>query len=91
MKLIAFHPQRFVPPPVDGVVRSTWRVGSRTVTLTQDVSIIPGAVGTLRCEWEPDMPRKLSKHEWREYRAGRDAHHQRLANITGGTIACAEL
>jgi hypothetical protein len=55
------------------------------------VAIIPGAIGQLRAEWEPNPPRKLSKQEWRQYRAGRDAHWQRIANIIGGAVACAEL
>ena len=91
MKLQAFYPQRREPMPPDRVVRSTWWVGARSVTVTQDVSIIPGAIGQLRAEWEPDAPRKLSKREWREYREGRDAHWQRIANIIGGAVTCAEL
>ena len=91
MKLQAFYPQRREPMPANGILRSTWSVGARTVTVTQDVSIIHGAVGTLRAEWTPDPPRKLSKQEWRQYRAGRDAHWQRIANIIGGAVACAEL
>ena len=58
---------------------------------TQLLDVVPGAVGKLRVEWNPKPPRKLSKAEWREYRAGRDAHHQRVANIIGGPVACAEL
>ena len=91
MKILTFHPERREPMPADRVVRSTWRVGRRTVTLTQDVAIIPGAIGTLRTEWEPDPPRRLSKRELREYRAGRDGHWQRVANIIGPAVAFAEL
>jgi hypothetical protein len=47
--------------------------------------------GVVRCEWQPDMPRKLGKAEWRAYRAGRDAHHERIANIIGRAVAVAEL
>lgn len=86
-----FHPQCREPMPPDRVVRSTWAVGRRTVTITQEVSIVAGAIGTLRAEWSPDQPRKLTKQEWRQYRAGRDAHWQRIANIIGGAVACAEL
>ena len=91
MKLLTFRPERREPMPADGILRSTWRVGARSVTLVQDVSIIPGAIGQLRAEWEPNPPRRLSKQEWRQYRAGRDAHWQRIANIIGGAVACAEL
>jgi hypothetical protein len=91
LKLQAFRPQHREPMPPDRVLRSSWRVGRWTVTMTQDLEVIPGSVGALRVEWAPAMPRKLSKREWRGYRAGRDAHHQRVADITGGTVACAEL
>ena len=91
MKFLTFRPERREPMPADRVVRSTWAVGRRTVTVIQDVTIIAGAHGQLRAEWEPDRPRKLSKQEWRQYRAGRDAHWQKVANIIGGTVACAEL
>ena len=90
MIMKTFRPERAEPMPPDRVVRSTWTVGRRTVTVVQDVSIIPGAIGQLRAEWEPDPPRRLSKQEWRQYRAGRDRHWQRIADITGGVIACAE-
>jgi hypothetical protein len=61
MKLLTFRPERREPMPADRVVRSTWTVGRRTVTVTQDVSIIPGAIDTLRAEWAPDPP--LNKEE----------------------------
>jgi hypothetical protein len=72
------------------VLLSEWTVGRRSVRLVQDVTAWFGA-GVLRCEWRPDAPRKLSKIEWRQYRAGRATHHQQLANIIGYTIAVAEL
>lgn len=90
MKLMTFQPQQPEPMPPGGVLISEWRVGRRTVRIAQDVTARRG-VGTLRCEWLPDTPRRLSKREWREYRAGRDAHHQKLADIVGGPIVCAEL
>ncbi len=50
----------------------TWRVGKRRVTLT-----VPrpqsGQVATTTLEWAPDMPRRLFRREWKQYRAGRDA------------------
>jgi hypothetical protein len=91
MKFLTFRPQRFEAAPPNGVLVSEWRVGRRRVRLAQDVHIVTGSVGILRCEWEPDRPRKLNKAEWRQYRAGRDAHSQRVANIIGGAVACAEL
>lgn len=84
-----FQPRRVEPIPPGGVLRSSWRVGKRAVTLTQDINMSRGpGVGHLRCEWTPDLPRKLSRAELRQYRAGRDAHYQRVANIIGGTVAC---
>ena len=88
--LKVFKPQRREPMPPGGVLVSEWAVGRRTVRIVQDVSTALG-VGALRCEWRPDTPRRLSKREWREYRAGRDAHHQRVADIIGAPVASAEL
>jgi hypothetical protein len=87
MELVTFHPQQFEPAPPGGVLRSSWRVGARVVTVTQDVTAT--GVGMMRAEWSPDVSRKLSKAEWREYRAGRAAHWQRLANIVGGPVLLA--
>ena len=92
MKLMTFQPRGREPLPPGGVLISEWQVGRRTCRLVQDVTAaMHGSVGTLRCDWAPDRPRTLSKAEWREYRAGRDAHHQHVANIIGGNVLCAEL
>ena len=88
--LKVFKPQRREPMPPGGVLVSEWAVGRRTVRLVQDVTVTVG-VSALRAEWSPDRPRKLGKREWREYRAGRDAHHQRVADIIGAPVASAEL
>ena len=53
------------------LVRS-WRVGKRRVTVTVP-QIRSGQVLYAAFEWNPDMPRRLSRREWRQYRAGRDA------------------
>ena len=92
MKLITFEPQRPEAPTPGGVLRSSWQVSRRAVTLTQDVDACRHGLGAgmMRAEWSPDLPRKLSKHEWRAYREGRNAHHQRIANIIGGVVAYAE-
>ena len=90
MKLVIFRPTHREPPPAGGTLVSQWQVGRRTVRLVQDVHVVTGSVGVMRCEWMPDMPRKLSEREWREYRAGRDQHHQRVANIVGGAVAVVE-
>ncbi len=50
----------------------TWRVGKRKVTMTAP-QVRAGQVASAAIEWHPDVPRKLSRREWRQYRAGRDA------------------
>ncbi len=50
----------------------TWRVGKRRVTLTAP-QIQTGQVLHAAFEWTPDMPRRLSRREWKQYRKGRDA------------------
>jgi hypothetical protein len=65
-------------------------VGSRTVTMTVP-KVTPGAVQCLACEWEPDMPHKLSRHEMRQYRKGRDALMRKVARLAGGKVAVVEV
>jgi hypothetical protein len=50
-----------------------------------------GAVSHSVVEWEPDRPRRLSKREWRQYRAGRDAIYAELSVMLGLRIAVVEL
>ena len=52
------------------LVRS-WRVGKRKVTVTVP-QIRPGQVLHAAFEWHPNMPRRLSRREWKQYRTGRD-------------------
>ena len=85
-----YRPQRQEPAPPGGVLRNSWRVGKRTVTIAQDVTMTstPG-VGCLRCEWSPNVPRKLRKAEMRQYKAGAAAHYQQVADIIGGNVVVA--
>ena len=53
------------------LVRS-WRVGKRQVTVTVP-QMRPGQVLHAAFEWHPNMPRCLSRREWKQYRKGRDA------------------
>jgi hypothetical protein len=46
-------------------------------------------VGWLRCEWRPNVPRKLRKAEMRQYNAGAAAHYQQVADIIGGNVVVA--
>ena len=50
----------------------TWRVGKRKVTATVP-QVRAGKVLHAAIEWHPDMPRRLSRREWEQYRSGRDA------------------
>ena len=65
---------------------ATWRVGSRTVTLTSPRPK-PGRALSAVIEWDPAMPRKLSPAEMAEYRAGRDAALADMAQALGVTVA----
>ncbi len=63
------------------LVRS-WRVGRRKVTATVP-QVRAGQVLHAAIEWTPDMPRRLSRREWRQYRAGRDAAFAELFEEIG--------
>jgi hypothetical protein len=56
-----------------GALSVTFRVGHKyRVTVTMP----PARQGEVRSavfEWEPDVPRRLTKRELRQYRCGRDA------------------
>ena len=60
----------------------TFRVGKRTVTCTMP-QVQPGQVVCATIEWHPDMPRRLSRREWKQYRAGRDAAFAGLCGDLG--------
>ena len=60
-----------MPDEAAALVR-TWRVGKRRVIMTAP-KLRNGQVAMATIEWLPTMPRKLSRREWRQYRAGRDA------------------
>ncbi len=50
----------------------TWRVGKRRVTVTVP-RVRTGQVLHTAFEWSPNLPRRLSRREWKQCRAGRDA------------------
>ncbi len=60
----------------------TWRVGKRRVTMTAP-QIRSGQVAMATIEWHPDMPRHLSRREWKQYRKGRDAAFAELCGDLG--------
>ena len=63
-------------------ITRTWRVGRRKVTATVP-QVRTGQVLHAAIEWCPDMPRKLSRREWEQYRAGRDAAFADLCGDLG--------
>ncbi len=60
----------------------TWRVGKRQVTVTVP-QVRTGQVATAAIEWHPDLPRRLSRREWKQYRTGRDAAFADLCGDLG--------
>ena len=68
----------------------TFRVGKRKVTLTVP-QIRAGQVAHAVIEWHPDMPRRLSRREWKQYRQGRDAAFAELCRELGVSGALIEI
>ena len=60
----------------------TWRVGRRRVTCTVP-QVRSGQVLHAAFEWTPDMPRRLSRRELKQYRTGRDAAFAYLCGDLG--------
>ncbi len=60
----------------------SWRVARRTVTLTMPQTR-GGQVAAASIEWCPDMPRRLSRRELKQYRTGRDAAFDSLCGDIG--------
>jgi hypothetical protein len=69
------------------LVRS-FPIGKRTVTISLPR---PDSGLSLAAEWSPEPPRKLSKKEWRQYRAGRQTLLEEYAALTGHRIAVIEV
>jgi hypothetical protein len=89
MVVKAFKPTHPEPAPAGGVLCNAWRVGRRMVVLVHDLT--DEGDGLAHATWWPDLPRKLTEAEWRQYRDGRDRHHQRLANMLGGVVMAVDL
>ncbi len=69
-------------PAEAAAMTRTWRVGKRRVTMTVP-RLRNGQVSMATIEWLPTMPRKLSRREWRQYRAGRNAAFAELCGDLG--------
>ncbi len=69
-------------PGESAAMTRTWRVGWRTCTLTAPQTR-GGQVAVASIEWSPNLPRRLSRRELRQYRAGRDAAFADLCSEFG--------
>lgn len=72
------------------ILSRSWRVGDRVATISVPPTAGPGP----RCaciEWSPSPPAGLSAAEWVEYRAGRNAAVEELAEALGVTAAVLEI
>ncbi|MBI4183709.1 MAG: hypothetical protein HY521_06905 [Proteobacteria bacterium] len=65
-------------------------VGERTVTLTMPRPKVGGLV-CMAVEWSPTVPRRLSRRELRQYRAGRDAALAEVGRVLGGPVGVVEI
>ena len=72
------------------VLTTAFRVGRRIVTMTIP-TLRRGEVSHTTVEWYPDVPQRLSKREWRQYRAGRDVAMTELARGAGVKAAIIEV
>ena len=64
----------------DGPLVHSFMVGHRRVTMAFDI----GRAQPLSSTWMPRLPRRLSKNEWRQYRAGRRVLIGYIAVAFGG-------
>ncbi len=69
-------------PGEAAAITRTWRVGRRKVTMTAP-KLRSGQVAMATIEWHPDMPRRLSRREYKQYRTGRDAAFDSLCGDLG--------
>ena len=60
----------------------SWRVGKRKCTMTVPKTR-SGQVAVASIEWSPNLLRRLSRRELRQYRAGRDAAFADLCSEFG--------
>ncbi len=70
-----------MPAEPPALVRN-FPVGRRVCTLTIPRPKLHGVV-TMVAEWAPDMPKRLNRREWRQYRKGRDKTLAELSRDLG--------
>ena len=91
-KLTVITPQRQIPRPPGGILRRSFRMGRRTVTITYDVdAFAPGASSETIIQWSPDTPARLSAAEIRLYRKRRNLILQEIADMLGGNVVVADV
>ena len=69
---------------------STFRVGRR-YRCTIVLPLGRGTAAQMAATWEPELPRRLTNSELRDYRRGRDAMLAEAARLLGGPVAVVEV
>jgi hypothetical protein len=72
------------------LIEREFRVGKRTVTM-QVPRLECGELSVMNVMWEPDVPRRLSDRECRQYRRGREAVFAEVSKLLGINIAIVDL
>ena len=94
MKMTVIKPRQSRDRPACGYVRSTWRVGRYKVTMSVNLDAAErGEMSQSPAEWDPELPPKsaMTKACWRQYRAGRNALYQQVADIIAGAVLVADI
>ena len=68
----------------------SWRVGRFRVELSCP-KLKPSQVSSVRMEWLPHVPQRLTETDLVEYRAGRDAAVRDMASELGVTVGVLDL
>ena len=92
--MMVIEPSESWPRPPGGILRRSFPVGEYIVTWTFDLDATePGARSQTNVQWSPNVPPKgtLTKAHFRQYREGRNAIYQEIANIIGGNILVADV
>jgi hypothetical protein len=76
----------------NGMLSSTFRVGRRyRSSIELPLTSIEQGAAQIEARWEPDVPRRLTKAELRDYRRGRDELLAEAARLLGGAVAIVEV
>lgn len=89
--VVSYVPDKLFPKPEDGIIRASFAVGKHyECTITYDLNKADQRA-QFQANWEPDVPKRLSKKELEDYREGRDMIHQTVANMLGRAVICMEI